>query len=130
MKKVDNFVKALKNLKEIQGKEPPYDTITETGMVSLFEICFEQSWKAMKELLEQSGFSDHKIGSPRSIIKQAYQAGMLKDENLWLKALDARNHVAHAYNKAIASAIIRDAQQIFLPMFEALEKEISAHWME
>ncbi len=43
MRKVDNFVKALKNLREIEGKKPPYDIITETGMVSLFEICFEQS---------------------------------------------------------------------------------------
>ena len=51
MKKYDNFCRALRNLKEIESRQPPYDTITQTGMVSLFEICFEQSWKAMKELL-------------------------------------------------------------------------------
>ena len=51
-KKVNSFVKALNNLKEILGKKPPFDPITEAGMVSLFEICFEQSWKAMKERLE------------------------------------------------------------------------------
>ena len=39
-KKVNNFFKALANLKAIVGKEPPYDPITEAGMVSLFEICF------------------------------------------------------------------------------------------
>ena len=42
-KKVNNFFKALNNIKEIVGKEPPFDPITEAGMVSLFEICFEQS---------------------------------------------------------------------------------------
>lgn len=58
MKKYDNFCRALENLKKIQHVEPPYDTITQTGMVALFEICFEQAWKAMKELLEQSGYSE------------------------------------------------------------------------
>ena len=61
MKKVENFRRALKNLKEIETRQPPYDTITQTGMVSLFEICFEQAWKAMKEQLELSGYSEHKV---------------------------------------------------------------------
>ena len=69
MKKFENFQRALKNLKEIETRQPPYDTITQTGMVSLFEICFEQAWKAMKEQLEISGYSEHKIGSPRVVIK-------------------------------------------------------------
>ena len=94
MKKVENFRRALKNLKEIETRQPPYDTITQTGMVSLFEICFEQAWKAMKEQLELSGYSEHKVGSPRVIIKQAYQAEMIQDESLWLRALTARNNVA------------------------------------
>ena len=36
-KKVNNFFKALNNLKEIIGKETPFDPITEAGMISLFE---------------------------------------------------------------------------------------------
>ena len=46
-KKVNNFRKALNNLRQVRGKQPPYDPITEAGMVSLFEICFEQAWKMM-----------------------------------------------------------------------------------
>ena len=91
MKKAENFFKALQNLKEIEGKKPPYDTIAMAGMVSLFEICFEQAWKAMKEQLEASGYGEYKSGSPRSVIKLAYQARMVKDEELWLAALQARN---------------------------------------
>lgn len=54
------------------GKEPPYAAITEAVMVSPFEICFEQSWKAMKERLECHGYGERKLGSPNSIIKLAY----------------------------------------------------------
>ena len=46
MKKYENFCKALNNLKEIQKEVPPYSTVVQTGMVSLYEICFEQAWKA------------------------------------------------------------------------------------
>ena len=41
MKKVENFNKALQNLKEIYSYEEPYDSVVITGLVGLFEICFE-----------------------------------------------------------------------------------------
>ena len=129
MKKFENFQRALKNLKEIETRQPPYDTITQTGMVSLFESCFEQAWKAMKEQLEISGYSEHKIGSPRVVIKLAYQAEMIQDEALWLKALLARNNVAHSYNEAIALDIIKDSKLCFIAMFEALEAELLTRWV-
>lgn len=92
----------MENLKEIEGKKPPYDTIATAGMVSLFEICFEQAWKAMKEQLEASGYGEHKSSSLKSVIKLAYQARMVKDEEIWLAALQARNNVAHSYSEPIA----------------------------
>lgn len=128
-KKVNNFFQALNNLQEIVGKEPPYDAITEAGMVSLFEICFEQSWKAMKERLEYHGYGERKLGSPNAIIKMAYQAGMVDDEVLWSSALKARNNVIHSYSDEIALEIIKDAQEKFLPMFEALRKNIEENWL-
>ena len=124
MRRFEDFSRALKNLQQIRGKEPPFDAITQAGMVSLFEICFEQAWKAMKEALEFHGFASEKTGSPRAVIKQAYQAGMIADEEAWLAALVARNNVAHTYNEAVALIIIRDAQQHYLPMFEQLQTEL------
>lgn len=97
-------------------------------MVSLFEICFEQAWKAMKEALEANGFNSQRTGSPRMVIKQAYQAGMVADEEAWLSSLVARNNVAHTYNEAIALGIIRDAKEKYLPLFEALKTELQEAW--
>lgn len=128
MKKAENFFKALQNLKEIEGKKPPYDTIATAGMVSLFEICFEQAWKAMKEQLELSGYGEQS-GSPKSVIKLAYQARMVKDEELWLAALQARNNVAHSYSEPIALSIIRDSQEKFIAMFEQLAEELRERWL-
>ena len=52
MKKYENFCRALNNLKDIYDYQEPYGNVELTGLVGLFEVCFEQSWKAMKELLE------------------------------------------------------------------------------
>ena len=128
MRKYENFCKALLNLKELETISPPYDTITTAGMVALFEICFEQSWKAIKEILELHGIGEKKIGSPKVIIKQAFAAGMIDDEKLWLEALVARNDVTHSYNEEIALEIIRASQEKFIAMFEALKEEIDKNW--
>lgn len=129
MKKYENFQRALENLKKIQTVKPPYDTITLTGMVALFEICFEQAWKAMKELLEYSGYSEARMGSPRSILKLAYQAGMIDDEAIWLQALQDRNDVTHSYNENIALRIINDCKTNYLPIFIKLQTSMEKNWL-
>lgn len=75
MKKYDNFCRALKNLEEGYQYEEPYSNVVLTGLVALYEICFEQAWKAMKEIMEQDGIREAATGSPKSIIKAAYSAG-------------------------------------------------------
>ena len=80
MKKYDNFSKALKNLKECLKVEEPYSVVEQTGIVGLFQICFEQSWKLMKEVLENHGRFAVRTGSPREIIKIAYQCDMIKNQ--------------------------------------------------
>ena len=129
MKKFDNFVAAFENLKDIYDYEEPYGNVELTGLVGLFEVCFEQSWKAMKELLEANGFSQGKTGSPRQILKTAYSAGMIQDEELWLKALVARNNVAHAYNKEIALEIVRETKNIYFKLFEILLNSLKEDWI-
>lgn len=128
MKKFDNFCSALANLKDIFEYEEPYNNVVLTGLVALYEICFEQSWKAMKEILEQNGVSEAQTGSPRQILKTAYQTGLVKDEQLWLNALVTRNNVAHAYNQAIALDIVRKTKATYYQMFCDLKSEIESNW--
>ena len=100
-----------------------------TGIVGLYEICFEQAWKAMKEILTYHGYAEGATGSPRTVLKTAYKAGMIADEELWLSALTSRNNVAHAYNQAIALDIIRQAKTKYYDMFAELVKEIQKNWL-
>ncbi len=53
MKKYENFCAALKNLEDIHLYQEPYDNVITTGLVGLYEICFEQAWKMMKEIYKK-----------------------------------------------------------------------------
>lgn len=129
MKKYENFCAALKNLKDIYNYEEPYVNVVLTGLVALYEICFEQSWKAVKEILELNGFAEGKTGSPKQILKTAYQAGIIKDEKLWVEALTTRNNVAHAYNQAVALDIVRATKEKYYQMFCDLKNELDDNWI-
>ena len=129
MKKFDNFCSALNNLKDIYNYEEPYENVILTGLVALYEICFEQSWKAMKEILEHDGVPESQTGFPRQILKLAYQMGLIKDEELWLAALKMRNNVAHSYNHAVALDIVDETKDKFYEMFCELKRNMEENWI-
>ena len=129
MKKYENFCVSLENMKDIYNYEEPYDNVVLTGLVGLYEITFEQSWKMMKEILEIHGFAEGATGSPKMILRPAYKAGMIKDEELWLSALQERNNVTHSYNRKIAMGIITQVKQKFYKMFCELKEEIDRNWI-
>ena len=129
MKKYENFCASLKNMKEIYDYDEPYNTVVLTGLVGLYEICFEQSWKMMKEILEIHGYEEGATGSPKIILRTAYRAGMIKNEDAQLRALQERNNVTHSYNEKIALEIVRQAKAIFYDLFVQLKDEIDKNWL-
>lgn len=130
MKKYDNFCKALANLKVGSQLSEPYTVVEQTGIVGLFEICFEQSWKLMKELLEEHGRFEERIGSPKAIIKIAYQCGMINDCEGWLELLESRNIFAYIYSDEQALHVIRKLKTDYIALFETLKNEIDSRWRD
>ena len=97
--------------------------------VILFGSRARGDFKMMKEILEIHGFAEGATDSPKMILKTAYKAGMIKDEELWLSALQERNNVTHSYNRKIAMGIITQAKQKFYKMFCELKEEIDRNWI-
>ena len=129
MEKYNNFYKALANLHEGVKLNEPYSIVEQTGIVGLFEICFEQSWKLMKEVLEQHGRFEDKIGSPRALIKTAFQCGMISDEEQWLELLKTRNVLAHTYSDEQTLNVIRSLKEKYIFAFDDLKKELDDRWL-
>ena len=83
----------------------------------------------LKEVLESHVYEEGVTGSPKFIIKTAYKVGMITDEELWIRGLQSRNNVAHAYNHEIALDIISQAKAEYYDMFCELKKEIDEKWI-
>ena len=83
----------------------------------------------MKEILQNHGYEEGATGSPKIILKTAYKAGMIKDEDMWLRALQARNNVTHSYNQKIALGIVDEAKNEFYKMFTDLKEEVEENWL-
>lgn len=56
-------------------------------------------------------------------------ANMIRDEGLWLRALQERNNAAHSYNQNIALRIVEKAKDEFYEMFCGLKKEVETNWL-
>ena len=124
MKKYENLCKALENLQDVFLYEPPYNSLVVVGSIKLYEICFELAWKAMKEILTNQGFEDCRSGSPKQVVKVAYKAGLVTDEEVWHSALSAKNNVSHAYNEAVALDIIDKTKNVYCSMFRDLKEQM------
>lgn len=130
MEAYETFCKILEDMRGIFDYEPPYDAISRTGIVMSFRLCFEQSWKMMKEILSDQGYAEAVTGSPKQILKLAYSCGMITDEKQWLAALAARNNVAHSYNERIALSIVDGAKTQYYAMFCRLKDEVEKNCLE
>ena len=106
--------------------DEPYNNVILSGLVALYEICFEQAWKAMKEVMVSEGVREAETGSPKMIIKSAYEFGIITDEDAWLAALASHNNVARSYNQAIALDIVRETKERHVGLFLKLKKALEA----
>ncbi|MBD5559620.1 MAG: hypothetical protein HDQ87_04570 [Clostridia bacterium] len=129
MDSTEQFERALQNLHLVENIE---DEMTMNPVVALaastnlFQICFEQSWRAMKAVLADHGYAEAASGSPRQIIQLAYRVGLVTDEEGWLEMLQARRTSAHVYNEEAARSV-QEAVPRFIGLFEKLKTELQ-HW--
>ena len=90
MKKFDNYVSNLEILQKAENEDLGNEFII-SGIIDKFSIQFELSWKVLKELLRYEGKRAAASGSPREILKAAYELYDFIDEDIWLEMLKSRN---------------------------------------
>lgn len=94
------------------------------GLIQFFEMSLELGWKVMKDYLQAEGYE---VKSPREVIKTAAQYGLIKDGELWLKALKDRNLTVHVYSEKMSKKIeelIKDKYFVLLEdLYLVLQKK-------
>lgn len=120
-----NFTRAYELVKKISALQNPQE-IERLALIQAFELCFELSWKMLKDYFYEGG---REISNPRDILKQAVQDGILKNGEGWLNALQSRNLASHVYDEETAEEIAEDIHDsyitLFTELYEFFQKKIS-----
>lgn len=129
MKKFENYISNLKILSNAENENLENEFII-SGIIDKFFIQFELGWKVLKELLRYEGMGVANTGSPREIIKGAYQVYDYLDEEVWLSMLRARNDMTHIYDGAAAKRMVGRILTVYIPEFQKLQKNIIERYGE
>lgn len=92
--------------------QPIESELERAGIIQLFEIVFELSWKVLKDYLEVQEII---VKSPRDAIKMAIQLEVINQGHIWLDALADRNQTVHAYDEVFAKKMVDDIINIYYP---------------
>lgn len=94
------------------------DSFVLSGTSAKFSITFDLAWKTMKDILiEYYAITDFVAGSPREVLRKAFQAGMITGDK-WMRMLEVRNRLIHDYDgeiiKDYCQVIVKDYIDCFL----------------
>jgi len=119
--KLNNFENAYARLKEGIAKYDEANDLTRDGLIQRFEFTFELAWKTLKAVFEDEGLMG--LNSPKRVLREAFVAEILKNEELWLSMLEDRNSTAHIYSENVAQRICSDIKgKYVLSLGELLEQ--------
>lgn len=126
--KLNNFENALARLKEGIAKYDEANDLLRDGVIQRFEFTFELAWKTLKAVFEEEGL----IGSnsPKTVLREAFAAELIKDDELWLVMLSDRNSTAHIYNEQLAIKICHSIQDKYVIALESLCEKIKIRLVE
>jgi len=111
----DNFEKALTNLEN--GVEQSSDDLDIDGTIKRFELCYELSWKLIKEYLADMGII---CKNPRDCFKSAFSNNLIDNEDTWLKMIEDRNYLVHTYTFEESRKIFKHIKDAYVGSFKYL----------
>lgn len=106
--RLDNFLKAAARLNEAAENynKDMENSFSRDALIQRFEFTFELAWKCLGEYLTAQGIV-LEFNAPRPVLKAAFSAGYIGDEQLWLEILQSRNLMSHIYDEDTADQIAR-----------------------
>jgi nucleotidyltransferase substrate binding protein (TIGR01987 family) len=114
-----NYRRAYTLLREALDQGEPLSQLEKEGLIQRFEYSTELAWKTLRDYLECEGLVLEQI-TPRTVIRSAFEAGIISQGETWQKALDARNLMSHTYDLKVFEQVIADIRSSYLSAFEEL----------
>lgn len=125
MKRFLSYKKSLAALTEARERDLN-DSFVLSGTSAKFSITFDLAWKTMKDILiEHYAITDFVAGSPREVLRKAFQTGMIGSDE-WMQMLRIRNELSHDYDgeivKSHCQTIVRDYIELFYEFQDWVEQ--------
>ncbi len=116
--RLENFGKALSQLEAACDKKE-YSDLERAGLVQMFELSFELSWKVLKDLLFYEGYD---VKSPREVVRKSFEMEYINedDSEVFLEAIRKRNLLSHTYEEKTA----REAESLIKEQYYPLLRRI------
>ena len=92
------YLKLKQFINEDNGSE-----LARAGILHAFEFTFELWWKYLQRYLDSLYILEEH--GPSSVIKIAFQNGILKDGQIYMDMLRDRNLISHTYKENMAEEI-------------------------
>lgn len=118
----NSFSLSIERLAEIV--RAPKTIANRDSAIKRFELTVELSWKAIKECLRDKGII---CRSPRESLREAFKAGLVSDNPLWLKMIEDRNLSVHTYNEKLAEEIysrLNEYERLFIELNKSLLEQL------
>ncbi len=112
-----DLINATNRLKEALQEEQ--NNITIDGTLHRYEFTFELAWKTLKDYLEYLGIPSE-TGSPRDIIKESFAHNIIKNGDVWIKMMLARNSLSHLYDEESSRQIYENIKNEYIKEIEKL----------
>lgn len=122
--RIENFNRTFKIYKDAvcSYKQNKDNILMHLALVQAYEVCFELSWKVLKDYLAQNGTM---VYMPKEVIKEAFNKHVISNGQMWIDMLDARNATSHEYKMDKISIIL---EKISTSYFEELLN--FSNWLE
>ncbi|MGA2823295.1 MAG: nucleotidyltransferase substrate binding protein [Bacteroidales bacterium] len=121
LQRFSNLKKAYKNL-ESAAKVENLSELEQEGLIHRFEYTYELSWNTIKDLLEYQGFSG--ITGSRDAFRLAFERGLIKNGEVWMKMIGSRQKTSHMYDQEEANEIAEIIVEGYIPKFKDLIKQL------
>ncbi len=119
-KRFQSYKRSLEDFSEARERDME-DSFVLSGTGMKFSITFDLAWKTMKDILiEHYAIIDFVAGSPREILKKAFQAGMISGDE-WIQMLEIRNQLTHDYDGEIVKTHCQTIVQTYINKFEEFQ---------
>lgn len=93
--RIENYNRAFEILEDAVNEFEETKILSHMALVQSFEVCFELAWKCIKDYMDENGIITN---YPKEVIKEAFNKNTIKDAQLWLDMLEARNATSNEYN--------------------------------